>query len=413
MQARQASKTFIMITVFLDVMGMGLVIPVLPALVGQLAGSQEMQATWYGIIMATYGTMQFCCAPALGALSDRFGRRPILLLSIFGLGTSFLVTGMATSLITLWLIRLLSGATGASFSVAGAYMADISPPEERGKAFGMIGAAFGMGFVFGPMLGGLLGQHGLRLPFLAAASMSMINWLYGYFVLPESLPKEKRSPFSLRRANPFTALANLSKLEGVGGLIGVFALTVLAQLILQSTWVLYTTFRFHWTPQDNGIALFVVGIVSAIVQGGLQGPLLKRFGEKRLALMGLTSGAIAFFFYGTVREGWMMYCIIFANMLGFAAGPALQAIVSKQVDPTKQGITMGSLNAINSVMMVVAPLLGSRTLAWVSNLPPSDWRFGTTFYVACGLQICGLVLATIHFRRQRNERLAAAAATSK
>ncbi|MBV8659017.1 MAG: TCR/Tet family MFS transporter [Burkholderiales bacterium] len=406
----RASKPFILTTVFLDVLGMGLVIPVLPVLIGEFAGSRDMQAYWYGIIIATYGLLQFFCAPMLGALSDRFGRRPVLLISIFGLGTSFLVTAMASSLTTLWLIRILSGATGASFSVAGAYMADISPPEERGKSFGLIGAAFGMGFVFGPMLGGLLSTYDIRLPFYVASGLSLVNWLYGFFVLPESLPQERRSPFSFARANPFAALGHLSRLHGVGGLIGVFALTVLAQFILQNTWVLYTTFRFGWKPHENGIALFIVGIVGAVVQGGLQGKLLARFGEVRLALMGITSGAIAYLLYGSATQGWMMYCIIFGNMLAFAAGPALQAIVSKQVDPREQGLTMGSLNAINSVMMVVAPLLGTYTLAHVSHLPTSDWRVGTTFYVASALQTVGLIVAIMHFRRMRRLRRAGAAA---
>ena len=409
-QARRASKPFILTTVFLDVLGMGLVIPVLPVLIGEFAGSRDMQAYWYGIIIATYGLLQFFCAPVLGALSDRFGRRPVLLMSIFGLGTSFFVTAMASSLTTLWLIRILSGATGASFSVAGAYMADISPPEERARSFGLIGAAFGMGFVFGPMLGGLLSTYDIRLPFFVASGLSLVNWLYGFFVLPESLPRERRAPFSLARANPFTALGNLGKLHGVGGLVGVFALTVLAQMILQNTWVLYTTFRFGWQPHENGISLFIVGIVGAVVQGGLQGKLLARFGEVRLALMGLASGAIAYLLYGSATEGWMMYCIIFANLLAFAAGPTLQAIVSKQVDPSEQGLTMGSLNAINSVMMVIAPLLGNYILAHVSHLPAGDWRVGITFYMASVLQFLGLAVAIGHFRRMRKLRQARAAA---
>ena len=267
---RKASQAFILVTVFLDVLGIGLIIPVLPALVGQFTSSPDEQAHWFGLLSAMYGVMQFLCTPMLGALSDRFGRRPVLLLSIFGLGISLFVQAMASSLMVLLLIRIVSGGTAASFSVANAYIADVTPPEGRAKAYGMLGAAFGMGFIFGPMIGGILGGQDVRLPFFVASGLALINWLYGYFVLPESLPVERRTRFSLLRANPLSALAHLWQLRGVGGLIFVFALTVLAQFILQTTWVLYTTFRFHWSPTDNGIALFVVGLLSAVVQGGLR-----------------------------------------------------------------------------------------------------------------------------------------------
>ncbi len=405
---RQASASFIFITVFLDVLGIGLIIPVLPVLVGQFTSSPDEQAQWYGWLSATYGVVQFFCTPMLGALSDRFGRRPVLLLSILGLGTSLLVQAMATSLLAMLLIRIVSGATGASFSVANAYMADITPPEQRGRAFGLLGAAFGVGFIFGPVLGGLLGGVDVRLPFFAAAGLALLNLLYGFFVLPESLPVERRAGFSLRRANPFSALLHLGQLREVGGLIGVFALSVFAQFILQTTWVLYTQFRFGWGPTENGYALFVVGVVAALVQGGLQGRLIKRFGEQRLALMGLTSGTIALLLYGLADRGWMMYCIIFANLLAPAAGPALQAIVSKAVGPKEQGLTQGSLTAINSVAIIIAPLLGTAILARVGHLPAHDWRMGATFFLCSALQLCALGLALVHFRRAAKRRASVA-----
>jgi DHA1 family tetracycline resistance protein-like MFS transporter len=404
---RQASQSFILFTVFLDVLGIGLIIPVLPALVGQFTSSPDEQAQWYGWLSATYGVMQFFCTPVLGALSDRFGRRPVLLLSILGLGASLLVQAMATSLLAMLLIRLVSGATGASFSVANAYMADITPPEQRGKAFGMLGAAFGMGFIVGPMLGGLLGGYDVRLPFFVAAGMALVNLLYGFFVLPESLPMERRAPFTFRRANPFSALLHLGRLHAVGGLIGVFALIVFSQFIIQSTWVLYTQFRFGWGPTQNGYALFVVGLTSAVVQGGLQGRLIKRFGEERLALIGMGSGTVALLLYGLATEGWMMYGIIFANLLGAAVGPAMQAIVSKAVGPKEQGLTQGSLTAINSVAIIFAPLLGTAMLARVGHLPPHDWRLGSTFLLCAVLQAVALVLAYSHFRRMTKQRAAA------
>jgi DHA1 family tetracycline resistance protein-like MFS transporter len=397
---RQASQAFILVTVFLDVLGIGLIIPVLPALVGTFTHSPDEQSHWYGLLAAMYGTMQFFCTPALGALSDRFGRRPVLLLSIFGLGCSLFTHALATSLVTLLLIRIVSGGTAASFSVANAYIADVTPPEGRGKAFGMLGAAFGMGFIFGPMLGGILSAHDVRTPFFVAGSLAIINWCYGFFVLPESLPKDRRNPFSFKRANPFSALLNLGRMKGVGGLILVFALTVFAQFILQTTWVLYTQFRFGWSPTDNGIALFVVGLMSAVVQGGLQGRLLKYFGERKLVLAGFASATIAYVLYGSITVGWMMYVVIFANLLSFATGPAMQAIVTKAVPATEQGLTQGSLNAIQSLAIIFGPLIGTAILARVGHLPSSDWRMGATFYLCAILQALALLVAWVHFRRE-------------
>lgn len=398
-KGRKASKSFILATVFLDVLGIGLIIPVLPALVGQFTTSPDEQAYWYGLLSATYGVVQFFCTPVLGALSDRFGRRPVLLLSIFGLGCSLMVQALATSLLTLLLIRIVSGATGASFSVANAYMADITEPDQRGKAFGLLGAAFGVGFIVGPMLGGLLGGQDVRLPFFVAAGMAGLNFLYGWFVLPESLPVERRAAFLLSRANPFSALAHLGRLRAVGGLIGVFALSVFAQFILQTTWVLYTLFRFGWGPTQNGLLLFTVGLASVVVQGGLQGRLIKHFGEERLALLGLSSGAVAFLLYGLANQGWMMFFIVCANVFGIATGPALQTIVSRAVGPTEQGLTQGALTAINSVAIIFAPLVGAAILAAVSHLPPNDWRMGATFFLCSVLQVAALLLALLHFRR--------------
>jgi DHA1 family tetracycline resistance protein-like MFS transporter len=248
------------------------------------------------------------------------------------------------------------------------------------------------------MIGGLLGSYNLRLPFFVAASLSLLNWLYGFFVLPESHPREKRSRFSVAKANPFTALAALSKIRGVGGLIGVYTLTVLAQGILQTTWVLYTGFRFGWGPRENGISLFVVGVAAAIAQGGLLGALLKRIGEERTTVLGLASAAIAFVLYGLAQHGWMMYVIILANLLGFTAGPALQGIVSKAVDPSRQGVTMGTLNAVSSITIVVAPLIGTSLLARVGNLSRTDWRVGVSFFLSAALQTVALVNALRHFR---------------
>jgi MFS transporter, DHA1 family, tetracycline resistance protein len=398
-KSRTASQPFILFTLFLDVLGIGLIIPVLPALIGQFTQSADQQAHWYGWLAATYGVAQFFFTPLLGALSDRFGRRPLLLLSIFGLGLGFLLQGLATSLMMLLVVRIFSGATAASFVIANAYTADVTPPEERAKAFGMLGAAFGIGFIIGPVVGGILSDINIHFPFYFAASLSLLNWLYGFFFLPESLAADKRAPFSIKRANPFSALAHLGKLRSIGGLVGVFALTVFAQFILQTTWVLYTHFRFDWSPKENGYALFVVGIVSVIVQGGLQSRLLKLLGETRLTLIGITSGVLAFTAYGLATQGWMMYCIIFANFMSFAVAPTLQSIISKAVGESEQGVTQGALSSINSVAIIFAPLLGSALLSVVSHLPQNDWRMGATFYACAAFQLAGLIMAIIHFRR--------------
>jgi DHA1 family tetracycline resistance protein-like MFS transporter len=401
---RRAALPFIFIVVFIDVLGIGLAMPVLPMLVGDYTPSRDLQAYWYGVLVVVYGLMQFFCAPLLGALSDRFGRRPVILASIFGLGLHYLLLAVAPSLAFMLIARVIGGVTGASFSVANAYASDISSAEGRARSFGLIGAAFGLGFIFGPMLGGLLGSVDLHLPFYVAAGLSLLNGLYGLVVVPESLPRDRRAAFELRRANPFSALLALFRHREIGRLVLVFALVVLAQLMLQTTWVLFTHFRFGWGPRENGFALFFVGVVAAVVQGALLGPLLRRFGEVRLALTGLSVGTLAYLLYGLAPQGWMMYAIIIGNFLSFAAGPALQGIVSNAVGPREQGVTMGALNSIQSIMFVVAPAIGTPLLAQVSHLPPSDWRVGVTFFVSAVLQAIALVLARRHFAFQRVAR---------
>jgi len=388
---------FILVIVFIDVLGIGIALPVLPMLVGEYTPSRELQAYWYGALVVSYGLMQFFCAPLLGALSDRFGRRPLLLWSLLGLGLHFLLLGLAPSLPLMLLARIIGGTAGASFSVANAYASDVTPRERRAKSFGLIGAAFGMGFIFGPMAGGLLGAIDLHLPFYAAAALSLINAAYGFLVVPESLPVERRAAFSIRRANPFAALLTLSRHREIGNLVIVFALVVMAQLMLQTTWVLYTNFRFNWGPRENGFALFCVGLVATVTQGALLGPLLRRFGDVRMALTGIAVGTLAYVLYGVAQQGWIMYAVIVGNFISFAAGPALQGIVSNAVHPNEQGVTMGALNSINSIMFVVAPAIGTPLLAQVSHLPPSDWRVGVTFFLSALLQAAAFVLARKHF----------------
>jgi DHA1 family tetracycline resistance protein-like MFS transporter len=396
---RQPGLPFILVTVFLDTLGFGFVIPVLPALVATMTPDKQSQAYWYGLLLGSYGFAQFFSAPLLGAISDRFGRRAILLVSIFGLGLNFFITAISPWLWLLLVSRLIGGASGASFTVAGAYAADVTTKEERSRSFGLLGAIFGLGFICGPVLGGLLSTYGLRLPYFAAAGFSLLNWVYGFWVLPESLPVDRRSAIDFAKANPFAALIALTKVQGIGSLVWVFILTAFPQFILQSTWILYTTFRFGWGPRENGLSLFVVGVASAVGQAVLLGFLLRKLGDVKTALVGLASSSVAYVLYGLATQGWMMYAIVLANLCGFAAGPALQGIVSKAVDPRHQGITLGSLNSISSIMGVIAPMIGAPILAAVSGLNPTDWRVGATFFVAATAQVLAFVQAFLHFRR--------------
>jgi DHA1 family tetracycline resistance protein-like MFS transporter len=396
---------FIMLTVLIDMVSIGLIIPVLPTLVGSFTGSQADQAFWYGVVVFAFGIANFIGSPILGALSDAYGRRPLLLLGFCGLGLNFFATGLSTALWMLIAVRLVGGAMQANAAVANAYVADITVPEERAKRFGMLGAMFGLGFIIGPVMGGLLGAINIQLPFFVAGGFAMLNWLYGYFVLPESLPIERRRPFHWRAANPLTSLRALSRLSGVGRLVTVVALSGLAQFVLYTSWVLYTTFKFGWGPKENGWSLAAVGVMSLIVQGFLLGRLLKRFSPRRLAVAGLVSSSIAYALWGAASQGWMMYAVICLNVLGYTITAALQSIISSAADSKSQGQTLGAVSSVNSLMAVVAPLCGTPLLSMVSHLPRGDWRIGAPMYFCALLQAASLVLAYIHFRGEREQRV--------
>ena len=399
---RTAAMPFIMITVLIDMMSIGLIVPVLPALVGTFTTSQSEQAWWYGAVTFAFSLANFFASPLLGALSDRYGRRPVLLLGFCGLAISFFGTALATAIWVLIVVRVLSGAMQATALVANAYVADITPPEDRARRFSLIGAMFGLGFILGPVMGGLLGAIDLRLPFFAAGSLALVNLLYGWFVLPESLPASSRRPLDWRAAfNPITALTELGRLGGIGRLVAVIACTALSQFMLYTTWVLYATFKFGWGPRENGWSLFAVGLMSALVQGVLLGRLLRRFTPQRLAMAGLVSSTLAYIGWGAATEGWMMFAVIFCNVLGFTVAASMQSIVSGAADATIQGRTMGAVSGLQSLMAVVAPLIGAPLLALVSRMPPSDWRIGATFYVSAALQIVALLVARRHFSARR------------
>jgi DHA1 family tetracycline resistance protein-like MFS transporter len=396
---------FIMIAVLIDMMSIGLIIPVLPALVGTFTGSQADQALWYGVVTFAFSLANFFGAPLLGALSDRHGRRVVLLLGFAGLAVSFVVTALATSLWVLIVVRLFSGALQANVAVANAYVADITPPDERARRFGLLGAMFGIGFILGPATGGVLGAVDVRLPFWVAGALALLNVAYGVFVLPESLPADRRRAIEWRRVNPVSTLRRLAALDGVGRLVAVIALAGLAQFVLYTTWVLYTTFKFGWGPRENGWSLFAVGVMSALVQGALMGRLLRRWSPQRLAVAGLVSSTLAFVGWGAASEGWMIYAVIAANALGFTVTAAIQSIVSSAADARRQGEAMGAVGSLNSLMAVVAPVFGAPLLGAVSHLPPGDWRIGAPFYFCAALQAAALALAWSHFRARRRAAL--------
>jgi MFS transporter, DHA1 family, tetracycline resistance protein len=389
-QKRQAAILFILITLFIDILGIGIIIPVLPELIKTfvadeiaalppseleaLAGSETSTTNgivktpleravdsrtgfYFGILSALYAAMQFIFAPVLGALSDRFGRRPVILLSLLGLGIDYLILAFSPNLAWLFVGRIIAGIMGASFTAANAYIADISNAENRAKNFGFVGIAFGLGFIFGPVLGGLLGQVNVHLPFFVSAGLVFLNLLYGFFVLPESLKPENRSAFSWRKANPVSSLLNLRKYPLVFGLAGAFLFLVLAQGGLQNVWVLYTGYRFGWGELANGLSLGLVGVMAAVVQGGLVGPIIKRLGERGAIVMGLWISVASFFFYGLASQGWMMLAVIVLGAVAGVSQPAIQGLVSGSVAPNEQGAVQGALTSLFSLTSVFAPLI--------------------------------------------------------
>jgi MFS transporter, DHA1 family, tetracycline resistance protein len=397
-KAKKVGLNFILVCVFIDMLGIGLAVPVLPVLVGQYVEGRDLQAHWYGIMVAVFGLFQFLFMPLLGALSDKIGRRPVMLYSMIGMAINFFSTALATSLAMLFIGRVIGGMSSASVSVANAYASDITTPETRAKAFGKIGACFGLGFIFGPVIGGYLGDIDLHLPFYVAGGLCIVNFLFGYFIVPESLPREKRNTFSWQKANPFTSLLNLSRRVEIRGLVAVFALASLAQILLHTTWVLYTNFRFGWGTWENGMSLFAVGVTAAVVQAGLLSWMLKTFGEVRLSLLGLASGGLVYALYGLATQGWMMYVFIGMNLLAYGAGPALQGIVSKQTDPKEQGALMGSLQSISSLAVIVAPMLGASLLGVVSHYPAGDFRIGSVFFLCAALNFIAVYIAWRYFK---------------
>ncbi|MCC6553044.1 MAG: TCR/Tet family MFS transporter [Polyangiaceae bacterium] len=399
-RSRDAGVAFILITLLLDTLGMGLVFPVLPRLVATfLGGDLPAASRYYGAFAAVYAAMQFIFAPILGGLSDRFGRRAVILSSLLGAALDYVLLSLAPDLAWLFIGRVIAGITGASFSAATAYIADVTPPEQRAQSFGLIGAAFGLGLIVGPALGGVLADLHLRLPFVVAAGLNFLNFLYGLFVLPESLAREHRRPFSFARANPLASLRNVARHPIVLGLTGTLICAFLAQMILQSSWALHGMSRFGWTQLDVGISLAVVGVASAVVQGGLIRLIMPRLRERRALIVGLLLNICGFIAFGLATRTWMMYATTLPFALGGISGPATQSLISREVGPSEQGEIQGSLSSLQSVTAIVGPLLATSLFARFTPEAASPRIQGAHYFAAALLNICGLLLALRLFAR--------------
>ena len=365
---KQAALGFIFITLLIDVTGFGIIIPVLPKLITELIHGNLSDASRFGgWLLFAYSLMQFVCAPILGNLSDKYGRRPVLLFSLFGFGLDYILQGFAPNIIWLFIGRIIAGITGGSFTTASAYIADISTPEKRAQNFGMIGAAFGIGFIIGPVLGGILGHYGSRIPFFAAAALALINWVYGYFILPESLDHEHRRSFDWKRANPMGSLMHLKKYPVVSNLIARITLLYIASHAVQSTWTYYTMSKFGWNEQLVGYSLGFVGLTVGIVQGALIRVIIPKLGQHKSVYIGLGLYTIGFVLFALASQTWMMFAFMIPYALGGIAGPSLQGIISHHVPPNEQGELQGALTSLMSATSIIGPLLMTNIFSYFTS----------------------------------------------
>ncbi|MBL7718108.1 MAG: TCR/Tet family MFS transporter [Flavipsychrobacter sp.] len=399
---KSAAMGFIFITMLVDCIGLGIIIPVMPDLIKELNGGTLSEAsTIGGWLTFAYASMQFVFAPILGGLSDKLGRRPVLLASLLGLGMDYLFLAMAPSLAWLFVGRVISGIFGASFTTASAYIADISEPEKRAQNFGMIGAAFGLGFIIGPVIGGLFSEWGLRAPFIAAAIFSLLNFIYGYFILPESLKKENRRPFQWKRANPLGTLANLRRYPALGGLFAAVFLLYIAGHAAQSTWTFYTEEKFHWNARWVGYSLGFVGLMIAVVQGGLIRIIIPKIGQRMSVYAGLVMYIVGFILFAFASEGWMMFAFMVPYGLGGIAGPALQGLMSNEVPANEQGELQGGLTSMMSVTSIIGPLLMTYLFAHYTAPATGVYFPGAPFLMGAVLTLISIFLAAISLKRYR------------
>jgi DHA1 family tetracycline resistance protein-like MFS transporter len=400
-QPRKAAVGFIFITLLIDVMGWGLIIPVMPKLISELKHIPVNEASSYGaLLLSVYAITQFLFAPVIGNLSDKYGRRPVLLSSMFGFGIDYIFLALAPSYGWLFVGRIIAGFTGASFTTAAAYIADVSTPETRAKNFGMIGAAFGLGFVIGPALGGLLAGWGVRAPFYAAAGLCLLNALYGYFVLPESLDKEHRRPFQWKRANPLGSLKFLQKTPGIGGLAICYFLIYLAAQAVQGNWNFFTIYRFNWSEKMVGISLAVVGLLVGAVQAGLTRVVNPKLGNAKSIYVGLFLYTIGLILFAFATEGWMMFAFLVPYCLGGIAGPSLQATLAQHVPPNQQGELQGALTGLMSLTTIIGPLMMNNLFTFFTSEKAPFHFPGVSFLLAALFMLCSLIIAWVFLKKE-------------
>jgi DHA1 family tetracycline resistance protein-like MFS transporter len=400
---RKPALGFIFITLVLLVLGFGIIIPILPRLIVQFqGGSFAAGSSSYGLLVSVFAVMQFIASPILGSLSDRFGRRKIILLALAGSAIDYVIMGLAPNMAWLFVARIISGMTAGALATCNAYIADVTPPEKRAQAFGLVGAAFGFGFAIGPAIGGYLGGISLKLPFFVAAGCVGINWLYGAFVLPESLAPENRRPFSWKRANPVGSLLALRRFRGVFDLACMHFIFMSANSMLQSIWALYTDYRYRWSPSEVGNSLTLMGVMAIVVQGGFVRRIIAWTGERKGLVIGLLISAVTLAAYGTATQGWMVYLLVLLGAWGGIAGPSAQALITKHVPANEQGGVQGSLSGLTSLAGIGAPIFAAWSFGkGIPNLP------GIAFYEASVLILVALALAFRSF--QLDDRVGAQA----
>jgi len=395
MPSSRAALTFVLLSVFIDSLGFGIIIPSLPSVIMDLTGEPvSTAADWGGYLMAVYALLQFFMAPIFGNLSDRFGRRPLLLFSLLAFGVDFLLTGLAKSMTWLFVGRAFAGVFGASYSTAGAYIGDISNDDNRAKNFGFIGAAWGSGFTLGPVIGGFVAESiDPRAPFFVAAALALANVAFGFFALPESLPVERRRKFEWVRANPFGALKSLAHLPMVAGLLFAVFLYQIAHDSLPAVWMFYTQHKFGWGPAETGWSLTFVGIMTVIVMGGLTGYAVPRLGERRAIVVGFALMTLGFLGYALVPQGWMIYPALVIGSLGGIANPAVQSVMSKQAGPNSQGELQGAVASITSIAAIISPLFMTQLFSHYSTPGASVQLPGAPYLVAGALVLCCALIA--------------------
>jgi DHA1 family tetracycline resistance protein-like MFS transporter len=384
----RAALGFVLLTVFIDSLGFGIIIPSLPTVIMELTGLPVSQAAdWGGYLLAVYALLQFFMAPVFGNVSDRYGRRPVLLASLAAFGVDFLLTGLATSITWLFIGRAVAGLFGASFATAGAYIGDISDDANRARYFGFIGAAWGTGFTLGPVIGGFVAEHlDPRAPFFVAAALALANVAFGYFVLPESLPPERRRPFEWARANPFGAFRSLSHLPMIAGLLVAVFLYQMAHDSLPAVWMYYTRAKFGWSEAEMGLSLTFVGIMTLIVMGGLTGAVVPKLGERRAIGIGFLLMTLGFIGYAFAPTGWFIYVAIAIGSLGGIANPAMQSVMSRQAGPSAQGELQGAVASLSSVAAVLSPLIMTRLFSYYSS-PEAPVHFPGMPYLVSGVLV--------------------------